>query len=39
MHLGEEEPSLTWTGPTVFTYIAECYEIYASSGLAAQSWL
>lgn len=28
-----------WIYLAVFTYIAECYEIYASSGLAAQSWL
>ncbi|UZJ54037.1 hypothetical protein CBS101457_003357 [Exobasidium rhododendri] len=28
-----------WIYLAVFTYIAEVYEMYASSGLAAQSWL
>jgi hypothetical protein len=28
-----------WIYLAVFVYIAQCYEIYASSGLAAQSWL
>jgi MFS family permease len=31
--------STFWIYLAVFTYLAECYEIYASSGLAAQSWL